>query len=205
MKYLTLQHILLSSISLFATSFAVNFNPSTGLTDYPSVAINTTYFTYSDYDYHSRTLIIPLRSVKKFGLDVQDANDLISEELFEGLDLRPFLVILSGRARILKNFDKWNHDDDETHIHEIQIARKPDNAANTICKVVPHPQDLPDSDGESDLGFDYEAEDDSIDIICTAYFLVESAQSQLEERISSSEEVLSRGYWGPNRLPTVIT
>ena len=183
MKHFNFQNLLLSS-AIFATSSAINFNPSTGLTDYPSVEI-----TKVDDSGHDPTITVPLKTVKMFSLDLATASDPISEDLFSGLDIPPSLVILSGMTT------KLGDGSSGVRVYYTEISRLPNNATNTVCKLIPsepEPDDRPFSEyyvwpGPLQVWNDY------IDgIHCTSYFLVDNALSELEERIENPKTGLRR-------------
>ena len=163
MKGFTFQKILLSSATLLTTSFAVNFNPSTGLTDYPSVEISITPVPGYD-NTEIRTMTVPLQTVKKFGFDMEAAEDPISEELFQGLDLPPSVVILSGEASVL---DISGHP--EFAVLEAEITREPNDATGTVCKFILS-EDVEDE--YRDLKFGFRLQEDNGGVMTGIYCTV---------------------------------
>lgn len=186
MKYLTFPTLILYS-TVFVISSAVNFNPSTGFTDYPSVEIKTNVF--AGLPHYSATITMPLRTVKKFVFDLEDASDPISEHLFDGLDLRPSLMILSGRLAASELPDQINLPEslreDSVSVSETEIIRQPDNATSTVCRLIPEltPEAYPIHRLQFKPGRPAGWDGTISDIYCTSYFFIENALSELEERI----------------------
>ena len=144
---------------------------------------------YAGFPLLSETLIVPLRTVKLFGLDLEDATDPISEDLFQGLDLRPSLVISSGRPPASEIPDQVNLPESlrngNVGVVRTEIMQQPDNATSTVCKLIPQNREGNYSTDRLLFMPGRPAAWDGLisDIYCTSYFFIGNALSELEERI----------------------
>ena len=167
-----------SLLSLFALgATAVNFNPKTGLSTYPSISVR--YDTGDPIGVTSPkhlTAKVELSSVEKYGISTKEIQDPISQILFEGRELAPALVVLTGRTEI-KN---W--------VREIRIARKPRHAASTVCKFIAHPNEPAGREGSPPWlfkpGQTVDVRQNIIAIECSMYFLPDRFGSELQEWIN---------------------
>lgn len=175
MKDFIVQNLLLLSSAILVTSSAVNFNPTTGETEYPTVVIETTIFGISERS----QIEVPLNTVKQLRLPLKDADDPISGELFDGLDLPPSLTILSGRVTVPDQFHR-----PDVSIHHTAIIGAPDLATSTVCRFSPLEHQ---PDRELKFGTDNWAEfrGSITGVHCTSYFKGEKADTDIDERIKS--------------------
>ena len=190
MKLCNYTRLLLSTIVIASTS-AVNFDPATGRTSYPTVKIKM-----RTNDIENETLTVPLKSVKQLGLDLASANDPVSSLLFDGLDLPPALVILSGSTEFRNEqlFLDADEDEDNVFVYMVEMVEEPKGATRTICNFIPG------EDNERDFGkrLDFSVMSGqrkqfnlgtARGVQCAAYFLIGSVDEKIGRRLDISDRV----------------
>ena len=190
---LSLQALLLLSLSLITltTSSPINFDPTTGETNYQTVQIEAELVSRRPADRRSGggggtlsssrtiTTTVELRNDKIFRLDLRHATDPVSRKMLRGLKPPPSLVSMNGSGRI----DMASGTDEEmgaepddqgtVFIKSLEITRYPEEALSVVCTF-----------GNADVLFkpgrrvgvvvdvDATTEQPIEEIYCTAYYLI---------------------------------